>query len=476
MKTRYSFFTLTALIIGTALIASCGIVEDINLRQDVVDAAMELKDVIPGIQAGLALAVPDDPISRALTPSDIVPSDWPHGTDTPAEVYATEGGVSPATIRLPASGYYSMTNGNEVYLTLTPETALGTTYYRVILYTYPAVDLAVAYTVEEYIVNSAGTEDWPWANLDLDKNTNSWISLETIYTDGTKGTRTVVWNSITADPVSYYSAFTAPDPVPGTTTSFDGYRYEDKDTAPTEVSTGMLYSSHVTEDAKGKGTKISAIQYYTESDTVYSGLTYLLVDYNRKSLTDVNVVTRMVEDTTADTKTIRSVGEIGTSQYYIAKVDISLDTGGKIVYTSSHEVYDTILPRAVDANANSGTAIDLTEDSAGAGTFTGTLETARGTSKTVRDITITRGKNFRFEVKFKYKEKKSRALADEFEIALTRQDLSNLIIDVPTVNGTFAGYYEGGSLFGTISAADKDYHVAITDEGVEVDDKLYEYK
>ena len=127
MKTRYSFFTLTALIIGTALIASCGIIEDINLRQDVVEAAMELKDVIPGIQAGLALAVPDTPSARALDPITVPPTGWPVNSDTPADAYATAGGTfeTGETIRLPDTGFFTMANGNEIYLTLTPETAQG---------------------------------------------------------------------------------------------------------------------------------------------------------------------------------------------------------------------------------------------------------------------------------------------------------------------------------------------------------------
>ena len=477
MKTRYSFLTLTVLIIGTALIASCGLIEDINLRQEVVTAAMELQEVIPGITAGMALAVPDDPTARALDPGDIIPADWPHGTDTPAEVYATEGGVSPATIRLPASGYYTLDNGNEVYLTLTPETALGTTYYRVILYTYPAVDLTVAYTVEEYIVNSDGTESWAWGNLDNNKTANSWVKLQTVYTDGTKGTRTVEWNS-NADTVdTWYAAFTVGDPDPADTTSFVGYRYEESATAPSTVTTTMNYSVHTTESVTGKGAKVDSIQYYTETSTaVHSGLTYVAKDFNKPQLNDISIVTRMEEDTGTGVKTIRSVGEVGTTQYYIDAVDISKDGTGAIVYTSTHDVYDTILPRGVAAAADSGTAIDLTEESAGSGTFTGTLETARGSNKTVRDITISRDTHFRFEVKFKFKEKKSRALAEEFSIPLTRQDLSNLVIDVPLVDGTFVGYFEGGSLFGTISAADKDYDVAITDEGVVVDDKLYQYE
>ena len=355
------------------------------------------------------------------------------------------------------------------------ETALGTTYYRVILYTYPAVDLSVAYTIEEYIVNSAGTESWAWGYLDLNKTPWSFISFTTAYTDGTKGKRTLVWDSNqTTD--SFYDAFTVTDPDPTVTSSFDGYRYEDSDTVPDTVATGN-YSSNVTENVTGKGAKVDSIQYYTEtSATVHSGLTYVAKNFNKPQLDDINIVTRMEEDTSTGIKTIRSVGEVGTSQYYVDAVDISKDGTGAIVYTSTHDVYDTILPRGVAAAADSGTAIDLTEDSAGSGTFTGTLETARGSNKTVRDITISRDKHFRFEVKFKFKETKARALATEFEIPLTRQDLSNLVIEVPAVNGEFVGYYEGDSLFGSIAAADNDYDVIITDEGVVVDDKLYEYE
>ena len=87
----------------------------------------------------------------------------------------------------PASGNYEYTNLDQVYFTLTPEPTLGATYYRMVLYTFPAFDLSVAYTVEEYIVNAAGTESWAWGNLNLAKQRDSWISLTTAYLDGTSG-------------------------------------------------------------------------------------------------------------------------------------------------------------------------------------------------------------------------------------------------------------------------------------------------
>lgn len=443
----------------------------------VAEAARELRVLVPAIEAGLALAVPDSPTERAVTPSTLkttgVANPWTYGAQTPAQVFASAGGTT-GTIRLPASGYYESTSGDQLYFTLTPATGMSG-YYRVVLYTYPAFDLVVAHTIEEYLVNDAGTESWAWGNLDLSMARDRWISLTTIYVDGTTGTRTLQWSSGTSG--SYYEAFTVSEPVPGSVPTFVGYRKEElTDSPPASRAGSESYSSHVTEQVTGKGTVIDATQFYTETTgTQHSGLTYVIKDKKRKWSVDTFIVTRMQEDTTAGTKSIRSVGEVGTTEYYIDKVDITRPPGGVLAYFSTHDVYNTALPRGGDTNAKDYVAMELTEDGAGLGTYTGTLEETQGKNKVVRDVTLKRDQHYRLAVSLKLKSTTPRGLVDDLSIPLTRQDISSLSIPVPGVEGTFEGYYEAGALFGTITTPDSVYELVVAEEGIAVDEQLFAY-
>jgi hypothetical protein len=114
---------------------------------------------------------------------------------------------------------------------------------------------------------------------------------------------------------------------------------------------------------------------------------------------DTKIVTRMTENSSSGTKTIRSVGEVGTGQYYVDKVDISKDGTGRIVYTSTHDVYNSPLPRSLNPGASAGVGLAVVEDSPGAGTFTGTMEEMQGGSRIVRDVTISRGSLSQLAVK-----------------------------------------------------------------------------
>jgi hypothetical protein len=440
----------------------------------VAEAARDLRVLVPAIEAGLALAVPDSPTERAVTPSTLkttgVANPWTYGAQTPTQVY----GSAVGTIRLPESGYYESTSGDQLYFTLTPET--GTSgYFRVVLYTYPAFDLVVAHTIEEYLVNNAGTESWAWGNLDLSKARDRWISLTTVYVDGTTGTRTLQWSSGTSG--SYYEAFTVGEPVPGSVPSLAGYRIEELTDSPPASRVGSeSYSSHVTEQVKGKGTVIDATQFYTETTGAqHSGLTYVIKDKKRKWSVDTFIVTRMHEDTTAGTKNIRSVGELGTAQYYIDKVDITRPAGGALTYVSTHDVYNTALPRGGDESARDYVAMLLTEDGAGLGTYTGTAEETQGKDKIVHDVTIKRDQHYRLAVSLKLKSTTPRGLVDDLSVPLTRQDISSLSIPVPGVEGTFEGYYEAGALFGTITTPDSVYEVVVAEEGIAVDEQLFAY-
>jgi hypothetical protein len=239
----------------------------------------------------------------------------------------------------------------------------------------------------------------------------------------------------------------------------------------------MTYSSNVAEQVQGKGTIVDSAQYYTETNaTQHSGLTYVIKDKKRKWSVDTYIVTRMQEDTSAGTKTVRSVTEVGTTQYIIDKVDITM-ASGKISYTSSQDIYNTALPRGGDPKAKDYVALDVLEDDVGAGTFTGTMKETQADQEIVRDVTIARDNLYRFAVKMKYKSTGARpkALADSIEIPLTRQDLSNMSISLPAISGTFTGYYEAGNLFGTISTTSGNFEVVVAEEGVAVNDVLYPY-
>lgn len=476
MKTEKAALYAIAAALAVLAVVSCAPAGSYSARE-VAEAARDLRALAPAIEAGLALAVPDSPTVRALTPSSLkttgVDNPWTYGLQTPGQVYAAEGGTT-QTVRLPASGYYESTNGDQLYFTLTPDTAPS--YYRVVLYTYPAIDLAVAYTVEEYLVNDAGVDPWPWGNLDLLGTPSSWISLRTVYLDGTTGARTVQWSSGTS--TDRYAAFALGAPDPAQPASFEDFSYAVSATPPERRAGSETYSSHVTEQVTGKGTLVDSVQFYTETTaTQHSGLTYVIKDKKRKWSDDTNIVTRMVEDTVAGTKQIRSVGEVGNKQYYIDRVDISRTAEGKIAYTSTHDVYDTAIPKGGDTAAKGYIAMDLTEDGAGLGTYTGTLEETEGKNKTVHVVTIKRDEHYRLAVKFSNKATSPRGLADGLSVPLTRQDISSLSIPIPGVLGTFEGYYEAGSLFGTITidATGAVFDVVVAEEGIAVDDRLFEY-
>ena len=472
MKTMIKVAGAIAAILAIISVASCSLAA--GPSKELISAAKELKSIIPGIQAGMSLVKPDDPAERAFDPSGSAPTDWDHGTESPATVY----GSGTTTKRFPSTGgYYHMANGDQIYLTLTPEFSLGgNPYYRLVLYTYPAFDLSVAYTIEEYIVDSSGVAAWPWGNLNLSLQPNSWISLTTAYLDGTFGTRTVVWNS-NQTTNQFYAAFAVPDPDPATTASFVDYRQEQSATPPVKIVGPMRYSSHTTERVLGKKTVTESTQYYTETDDYrHSGLTYVFQDKKHKWAEDTYITTRMEEDTSLGVKKIRSVGEVGTDQYYIDKVDIAL-SGGKISYKSTHDVYDKALPRGGDRKAKDYVALDVLEDSAGAGTFTGTMQETQGDTEVVRDVKIDRDSFYRFQVSMKYKSSgvRPKALTDDITIPLTRQNLSNLSIPLAGANATFNGYYEAGTLYGTLTSGSLTYDVVVADEGVAIDDTLYAY-
>jgi hypothetical protein len=476
MKTTVKVIGAFVAIMAIISMASCVLVA--GPSDALVSAAKELKTVIPALQAGISLAKPEDPSERALTPSSLkttgasTGNNWTYGSQTPAQVY----GSGTVRKRFPASGNYELANGDQLYFTLIPELTLGATYYRMVLYTYPAFDLSVAYTIEEYIVDSAAlTPGWAWGNMNLSEQLYSWISLTTVYLDGTSGSRTVRW--VSGAGTDFYPAFAVPTPNPSITSSFVGYRMEESATPPLIEADVATYSSHVTEIVQGKKVSSDSIQYYTEtSSTVHSGLTYVYQDKKHKWAEDTNIVTRMEEDTSAKTKKIRSVGEIGTTQYYIDKVDIAVD-GGRITYVSSHDVFDAALPRSPDHSAKDYVALDLLEDSTGAGTFTGSMVETQGDNEVTRDVKVDRDNLNRFQVSLKYKSSGARpkGLADDIAIPLTRQDLSNIYIPLSGVSATFRGYYESGILYGTITSGSHSFDLVVADEGVAFDDVLYPY-
>ena len=465
-----------AAVLAVISIASCGL--SLTPIDELIIAAKELKTVIPAIQAGVSLVKPDDPAERALTPSTLkktgasTGNDWPYlNTDTPAVVY----GAGSGTKRFPTTGNYELTNMDQLSFTLTPEPSLGATYYRLVLYTYPAIDLSVAYTVEEYIVNSAGIESWFWGNLNLAKQRDAWVSLTTSYLDGSSGTRTVQWISGTSG--QYYPAFAVGTPDPLVPSSFVGYRHEESSTPPAKGTSGMNFSSYVTEQVQGKKTVTDSTQYYTETDASrHSGLSYVFMDKKRKWSADTYIVTRMEENTSVGTKTIRSVGEVGTTQYYVDKVDRSV-IEGKVSYTSSHDVYDKALPRDPDKKATNYVFLHVDEDGVGTGTFKGTMRETQGNDEFTHDVTIDRDSMFRFQVGMKFKSSGARpkALPDAIAIPLSKADLANLSIPLPGANAAFNGFYESGILYGTLTSGSRSYDVVVADEGVAIDDKLYRY-
>jgi hypothetical protein len=479
MKTAVKVIGAIAAVLMILSASSCGL--SLTPIDELIIAAKELKTVIPAIQAGVSLVKPHDPTERALTPDYLkslgatTGNNWTfvHPNDTPEYVYNSV--VGTGTKRFPPSGNYELTNMDQLYFTLTPESSLGATYYRLVLYTYPAIDLSVAYTVEEYIVNSVGAESWEWGNLNLARQRDSWVSLTTYYLDSTSGTRTIQWMSGTSG--QYYPAFAVGTPDPLVPSSFVGYRNEDASTPPVKQTGGMSFSSWVTERVQGKKTLTDSTQYYTETDiNHHSGLSYVFMDKKRKWSADTYITTRMEEDTSLGTKMIRSVGEVGTTQYYIDKVDRSL-VNGKVSYTSSHDVYNTALPRDFDKKAKEYVFLDVLEDSAGAGTFTGTLKQTQGSTEYTHDVTIDRDTSFQYRVSMKYKSQGGRpkALPDAIAIPLTMTDLANLSIPLPGANATFNGFYESGILYGTLTSGSHAYDVVVADEGVAIDDRLYAY-
>jgi hypothetical protein len=203
------------------------------------------------------------------------------------------------------------------------------------------------------------------------------------------------------------------------------------------------------------------------------------MDKKHKWSEDTYIVTRMQEDASVavGTKTIRSVGEVGTDKYYIDRVDIVAKSGEKISYTSTHDVYDTALPKGGDPKAKDYVFLDVDEDDVDAGTFTGTMKETQGDTEIVRDVKIDRDNHYRFQVSMKYKSSGARpkALGDDIAIPLTQQDLGNL--SIPLLGGQiiFNGFFEAGVLYGTLTEGSKVYDLAVADEGVAIDDHLYKY-
>ena len=104
--------------------------------------------------------------------------------------------------------------------------------------------------------------------------------------------------------------------------------------------------------------------------------------------------------------------------------------GGKISYTSTHDVYDTALPQRRRSQGQGLYVPGRASRTAWAlSTFTGTMTETQGDTEIVRDVKINRDNHYRFQVSMKYKSSGARpkALGDDIAIPLTQQDLGNLV-------------------------------------------------
>lgn len=470
---------ITAAVIAAGFLFSCNPNAGITTSAEAAKELVPLRSLLSNMEASLGLIADDDDSARAMSRTVDSGSDVSLNGKTPSEAYTDFGGTT-GEVRIPNIGYFNDFDGNEgvqAYFTMEPDGD----YYRIKLYTYPAVNFNVRYNYEEYLVgsgNNGTTDDWTY--MDASHNPYRMISYKTYFADGSVADRTIEFTS--ADSDTYYSNTDLKAKV--TDTIFDG-NYDYDSPAPTDSSiTGVDWSSKTTSVVNvRRGSDINVTEYYTEgTDSTYSGVTYMSTEQISLWGTQSKSVIRFSGDTSANTSKERSlttIGNIGSIWYTETnRIDVS-NSNGRIVYDRIQKIWYGDTDYAEGHTSSYQQNLHLEETGENTHQFTGYVEDFWGTGSTGNKFNISIGK-VRSGV---YKLRRfgwslaSRALDSELELDLTKSSVSDdVFVKIPVGSGEFFGYYEHGAFTGVFTASNgESFSAAIDRAGISVNGTVYTY-
>lgn len=460
MKTLKTIKTYLLVSAVTAVIvfAGCAIpgvpTEEVNVAYDL----MEMRAMIPVIEAGLMVVVPDD--SMGSSRFGIKTYTDPGGLE-PFEIYGTPDPGS--TVRHPSGDAYIEdfygTAGNRAYLELTPYEDVVPALYRVDLYIYPTLSATVNYVHEAYLV-IANPEDGieaPWALVDAlgDPAPLNYLVNETAYFDGRIQTTNVAWSRYSDDNNEYYAIPSLGSRAPD---DFNNSVYEfpaDPSTAePMKAAAGAgQYSAKSVSTIADQGTTVT--EYYTDSDPELDGnyeiFSVSYVERNdevslngKETLTILEETVRRYYQDVSGNKTVRArtvaemdyAGRPSSKTIVTEAVDITDDGANPITF-------DSVITAHEEQSGDElyVITIDLDETGAGTNVFTGTMvNEMAGRQPVTYEIALDASTGLTVDA---VGDKKTKGNFNEF----SRKDFKEFIFDLSS-GGTFTGKVKGGAIQG----------------------------
>lgn len=403
-------YLLVAFLAGAIILAGCQNNVPVGTLP-VSGDLMQMQAMIPVIEAGLLVVVPNSTVSGSMfTIKTYTPSEGDPGT--PVDTYDGGGGDAEAgeTVRFPyqdgsyIKDFYGVA-GNEAYLELTPYEG-NTDLYRVDLYIYPTLSTTVDYVHEAYLViaDPVAAGSTPWALVDAagDPAPLNYLVNETVYFDGRIQSTIVEWNRYSDGPGGerYYAIPDVANRVPD---DFDDDVYlfpADPDAAePVRVAAGEgVYSARTVSEIADEG--VTVTEYYTdvagaEGTEIFSASyvdQYREIRLRGKRLTIADKTVRRYYQDVDGNKTVRSRtlsdadygGIVSSSKVLTEAVDIAKADSGAIVFGSLIEAYDAETEELLYTITTS-----ITETGNGTNNFAGTMvSTIVGRGSTAYEVTL----------------------------------------------------------------------------------------
>ena len=479
-KIKKTVMLLTGIAV-LGLLFSCNPNAGITTSSDAARELLPLRSLLSGVDASLGLIAGANQNSKSLSRTVSNTSDVSLKGKMPSTVYTDYGGSG--TVRVPSTGYFNDFDGNagvQAYFTMTVEG----NYYRVKLYTYPAVDFSVRYNYEEYLVGSGNggtTDDWTYMN---DSHTPyRMISYKTYFADGSVADRTIAYTSSdsNAGGTPFYDNGALTAKVVDNILGSGNYDYPGSITPPVKSSTGNWSSQTVSTVNVRHGSDISATEYYTEGTGGYSGVTYLYTPTTYLWGTESKSVIRFSGDTSGNSKE-RSLTTIGNSGsiWFTQTNAIDVTTSANITtYDKVQKLWYHDPTYAQSHTSSYQQHIHLVETGVNTYQFTGDVEDFWGTgSKGNRyDFSVTKNSKGGYELKRSGWSTASRSIKSDLVLELTKSKVSDdVFIRIPVGSGDFYGYYEHGSFVGVFTASTgRQFSAAIDAAGISIDGTTYQY-
>lgn len=483
MKTPVFLFSLT---LGWATVfTGCDLFMPVSPPISDRQAAADLRDLstrlLPLVTNGLAFAQPGDAGTRALDITTVDWNTWLAGkgitnSSKPSDIWAAAGGTGsvsteftvPAQPGATVTVLASFNNGNQdrFYFTISKDTVSGPDYFRLKLYTFPALDYNIVYVLEEYLVSDSNTNTWAWTNMDINKVSGGWINYQTKYVDGSVGTKTSIQTSATGGPkyaaLGTVGGFGANEPY----SNIGQYLYTG--TQPTLVTdAAATWSSYVVETMKLQNQNFFTIgyQYYTEIGGKNYGLTYYDLSQNGWKNQSYTIVRSYKDPSTglAASRAVTSTNLNGTSsnKVFFYQVDSVLvqpvsGTSGPRRYQSRQDIFNSNNALTLNpATSVSATLLDLTENSDTPPVFSGTQTVFTGTSGVVYNVQMSRTVSGMVTLSSVQTGTTTRSAGAAMTVNLGQLGT----LSWTTSRGYFSGNYENGRIHGQYTVGSQVFNV-----------------